>query len=319
VKPRGFAARLWAPDAPLDLEQRKRECRDPDYWRQLAPALGVGQRALAGDGGDAGHEPGAAAELLAAEGWLQAPALVSEERVRGALAAAEAVVAAGWPRVFAFVYDELWRCLRAPSLVALSHSLLGQGARQLPGLWVNHVPAMSGAFGWGPHVDLPGPARLLRPGVPARLTAWLALTAATVENGCLYLVPPRHAGELATRFHELESAAMHDVIRLLHGSRAVPLLPGGLALWRSDVLHWGSFSSGEASAARLAVSFELAHEDAQREPREEPSFGLGDEVPFEHRLALIGRGLLAYGKAKEREPFAHRFVPLADELCDLWL
>src|SRR5262249_24905150 len=49
----------------------------------------------------------------------------------------EALAAAGWPPVFAYVYDDLWEILRAPSLQRLLASALGAGYRHSPRVWAH--------------------------------------------------------------------------------------------------------------------------------------------------------------------------------------
>ncbi len=336
---RSFASRLlsWRGDdrdGSVEGEQdrsavteRLRLARDPAYWRALAASFDDSMRrpgideqlTFARAASPTGREP--LVERTGTDGFFVTPPLVDEPALRRALAALEVVERAGWPLVFAFVYDELWRCLRAPALLGLVHELLGDDARQLPGVWVHRVSPLAGARGWGPHVDVPGPARRMPDGAPSRLTAWLALSDATLDNGCLHVVPAPFARELTALasqggFHEAEEADMNDVIRLLHGVRALPVAAGSLVAWRLDVLHWGGVSTGEASAARVALSFELAHADAPPSLDEEPSFALSAPVTFRQRLAVIGRGLLAYGKAADREPFAYRFVELGRDLVD---
>lgn len=315
-----FAARLRSTE-PVDVEERTRLAADLAYWRSLASAAGVESALSLGDATlpPAAPSPLAREELVrrtSGDGFFVAPALVEGPLLARALHAIDVVERAGWPAVFAFVYDALWLSLRAPALRGTLHGLLGDGARQLPGVWVHRVSPVEGARGWGPHVDVPGPARRMPDGAPSRLTAWLALTDATLDNGCLYVVPAPFSRGLAERFHELERADMNEVIRMLHGVRALPVAAGSLIGWRLDVLHWGGVSTGEASAPRVALSFELAHEDARPTLAEEPSFSL-DELPsFEDRLRVIGRGLLAYGKAEDREPYAHRFVAVGEELLE---
>lgn len=310
-----FASRLFGQQAPLSDHERLRRARSLAYWRGLDDELSVDEsRRFATDASPL--ERAVLLERTEADGFFITPPLVAKDVLARALLAIHVVERAGWPRVFAFVYDALWDALRAPSVVGLLQALLGEGARQLPGIWVHHVSAVEGARGWGPHVDVPGPARRMDDGAPSRLTAWLALTDATLDNGCLHVVPAPFAGALPARFHEADSAPMNDVIRLLHGVRALPVPAGSLIAWRLDVLHWGGVSTGLSADPRLSLSFELGHESAPPTLSESPSFALDHPVTFGERLSVIGRGLLAYGKAEEREPFAHRFVALGDDLVD---
>lgn len=295
---------------------RLSEAEDPAYWRALAEDLSVadGSRGAATDAVDG---ESLCARLLH-DGFAAVPQAVAAEPVARARAAISVVERAGWPRVFAWVYDELWACARAPRVHAALRSVLGEGYRQLPGLWVNEVAPSRGARGWGPHVDEPGPAETIA-GAPARLTAWIALSPATVDNGCMYYVPHHAAPGLAERFSSLERVASDELLGWLHAARPAEAQPGTLLLWRTDLFHWGSVATGLASEPRLALALEAGHERAPVPATRRPALDPRADVSFKERLSVIGRGLLAYGKAKDREPFAHAFVPLGEELCDLWL
>lgn len=105
-------------------------------------------------------------------------------------------------------------------------------------------------------------------------------------------------------------------MELLHGCRALPTEAGALLAWRPDLLHWGGVATGEGGSARLSISLEFAHEDDLPRAEDGAPLPLHSPVPFRTRLHLIGRALLAYGTAQEREPDAARFVPLAELLLD---
>lgn len=287
--------------------------RDPAYWRSLDEALFVcgDDDAPAAQGKERAE---ALREALRRQGYLRTEPLVEPALLERALRAVRAVEREGWPLVFAYVYDALWDVLRAPRVRRLLTSLLGEGFRQLPGIWLHRVPALEGARGWGPHVDVPGACHITADGRPDRLTGWIPLTDATLENGCLFVVPADEAGEIAARFAELEDIRFDDALALLHAARPLPARAGSLLLWRFDVIHWGGVATAEAKGPRLSASFEVIAAGAAL-TREE-GFALDPEVPpsFEARLSLIGRALLAYGKAEDREPHAHRFLWLGEAL-----
>jgi hypothetical protein len=311
---RAFAARTDA----LDLEQARARARDLDYWRALDSTLSI-LEPLELAPASAPTRDDDAIERLGRDGTLRFEELVDAQAIERALRVVDVVVAAGWPRVFAWLFDDVWRCVRAPAVVSSLASVLGAGWRQLPGVWVNHTAPVEGAAGWGPHVDVGGAAARMPDGAPARLTGWLSLTPATLDNGCMHYVPAHATGELAARFETLERVDFDDVARWLHHARALVAEPGTLLCWRFDVLHWGGVATAQAEGPRIALAFEAAHEGATLDARDGPAFALDVTPSFAQRLSIVGRGLLAYGKAKEREPFAHRFVPLGEDLCDLWL
>src|SRR5207244_3331141 len=143
-------------------------------------------------------------------------------------AAIDAVVAAGWPPVFAWVYDEFWSLARLPDASPLIASQLGAGYSQIPHIWVHVVPAMVGSSGWTPHFDGP---------IVGRASIWIALTDATLSNGCMHVVARRH---LAPAFEseplDTGRVAIADAFRALQGVRALPASAGSVLGWTFDVL-----------------------------------------------------------------------------------
>src|SRR5262249_58094823 len=112
------------------------------------------------------------------------PVLIDEATLAALNGAVDAVRTAGWPPVFAFVYDEFWSLVRIPAITTLLSATLGRGFRQIPHVWVHVVPPIEGGRGWTPHVD----------GYQNdRISVWLALSDATVENECMHLVPKADA------------------------------------------------------------------------------------------------------------------------------
>lgn len=298
-----------------DEDERLTQARDPAYWRALDATLHVEGPAPAATAPLAAVDEDSLKRRILEDGYLRTEPLIPEAALARVLGAAKTVERAGWPFVFAWLYDEVWDAIRAPGVVDALSALLGEGHRQLPGVWLHFVPALEGARGWGPHVDVARRPRFLPDGRADRLTVWIPLTDAGVDNACLYVVPPRHAPPgLAERFDHLETIDMTTALRLLHAARPLPAAPGSLLAWRLDVVHWGGFHTGESDAPRWALSLEYLHE------REEPSLAEGfaldarSRPSFEARLQLVGRGLLAYGKAEDREPFAHRFLSLGERL-----
>src|SRR5205085_11644013 len=120
---------------------------------------------------------------FAREGYFQVPAIVPESDLAALNGAIDAVIAAGWPPVFAWVFDECWALARLPDVVAIIASQIGAGCRQIPHIWTHVVPAMVGSSGWTPHFDGT---------VGGRASVWIALTDATLSNGCMHVVSPRH-------------------------------------------------------------------------------------------------------------------------------
>ena len=121
---------------------------------------------------------------------------------------------------------------------------------------------------------------------PNYCSAWLALTAATTENSCLYLVPKSHdAGYFTAGDDDVRAIAIGSV-------QALPVEQGGLLVFSHRTVHWGSQVRDRSFAApRIALSlafaapcFEPAYFDSKHLPC--PPLGL--------RLGLAAGQLIQY-------------------------
>jgi hypothetical protein len=297
------------------LEQRLIQARDAGYWEGLpaAPSAATSREATPREGtsreGTSREGTTSATGDLREEGYARRPGVVDAPTTDAARRRVEQVMAHGWPPVFAFVYDELWAALTAPGLVAAIERAVGGSVSLWPGVWIHRVEARAGAAGWGPHADEPHARALTDDGRPARVSGWLALTPATVDNGCIHLVA---ADTRTDALREGRGPSWREAAVALHHARALEAAAGDLLLWRTDVLHWGGRRWSETGPARVALTFEVAPSDVR------PTSGLWAAPlrppSFDARLQRIGYALGAYGQRREREPLAHRLLPLAEEL-----
>jgi hypothetical protein len=284
-----------------------------EHWAAIAPGLSIE--------GDGPIEGAAALEArpideaerarllqrLAKEGWFRAEPVFDARVIERMRAAVAELVARGWPPVFVYVYDELWQILRTPSLTAFLSSALGPGYRLSPRVWAFHVPARPGAAGWPPHVD--GGAGTH---TTDRMTLWIPLGDATLDNGCMVVVPKDRLPDT------VPDAFANDMSRLspatwramLQGSRALPARAGSVLGWDFQVIHWSSVV-GDAGSPRVSLAVEAFGEDIVPTPSEEPLLDPGALPPLGERLRAIARGLLSYERF---EPEMLRFTGLARRL-----
>lgn len=289
-----------------DLYERVRRAGDADYWRQLTPGLHVDNDV---------HELEPAA--VSPDALVEARRAIRDEgvcHVKGAIAPAttarlntaiDRVVAEGWPAVFAFVYDELWLCARAPAIARLVTGELGADAAQIPHVWTHIVRPGEGAAGWSPHVDGVG---------QRRLSCWVALTEATLDNGCMHVIP-RHLApvQLAERFDGRATFTGAELIAALHASTAMPASAGDVLGWTFDVVHWGG-RARSGGAARRSLSFEYIASSEEPRDHERPLLPLAaDPLSLAARLRIIAAGVLEY---RHFEPLLTRFEDLARRLLD---
>jgi hypothetical protein len=280
----------------------------PAYWGQLNPQLGTDGKGTAVCMEATPIEPrqhGEFVRKVAVEGYFQTEPVLSApalERMRSCL---ESLRREGWPPVFGFVYDEFWLAARTPSLVRLLSAVLGAGYRQIPHVWTHYVHPTKWAGGWPPHVD--GPRR------PNRLNVWLPLTDATLDNGCMYLIPRDRTPPVARDFSRVEAVDRADLKALLHNARALPARAGAVLGWAFDVIHWGSRCDGPGEP-RISISQEFIADGESPGSDELPLLEAQPGLPtFAQRLHAIGKGIVEYERF---EPAMIRFVELARRLVE---
>ena len=248
------------------------------YWRKLNPALHCGDSAyVARASASVMQLPADTLASLKArmrdEGFFTLedlpwpPALVRSLRV-----GVRRLLKRGWPATLLLVYDEAW--VMAHQISALMAAVSGGCANSLDTLAWSVTPSL-GQTGFAPHRDRQPadvPASFRADGTPRYATCWVALSHATTDNSCLYLVPrARDPGYDAGDDHRAD--AEDPLLKIFRASdaavqsvRACPLKPGGCVIFTHRAMHWGSI--GQPACERPRVSISFGHSD--------PSF----EAPF---------------------------------------
>src|SRR5256885_1184270 len=86
-----------------------------------------------------------------------------------------------------------------------------------------------------------------RPG--SRLSVWIALTDASVESGCIYVLPRSHASAAILNGNwTTDSVTLGDTVRVLSGARALPAAAGSALVWDFDLVHWSGARTGGGAA-----------------------------------------------------------------------
>ncbi len=239
------------------------------------------------------------------DGYFRTPPLLPGGALASLNRAIDAVVGQGWPPVFAWVYDQFWSCARLPAVARLIESRLGAGYAQIPHVWVHVVPATAGATGWTPHFDRVGRH-------DRRASVWLALTDATLDNGCMHLVPPRSLPPtLATSALDEGAIPTSDVLRALQATRALPAPAGSALGWGFDVLHWGG-PCVKPGGARRAISMEFIAAAEPPVADEAPLVAVAGPLPaLAERLRMVGQAICSYEKF---EPGLVRYRAVAELL-----
>ena len=302
---RAIAAELLAQAQMPDgqVAERARFAADPQYWSGLAPEMSVGNAPRAASRSVPVATLDAVRRHFATDGYFQTPPLLDQSDLARLNGAIDAVTGAGWPPVFAWVYDAFWVLARLPDVSDLLASQLGAGFSQIPHVWTHVVPATVGATGWPPHFD--GPSR-------GRASIWIALTDATLANGCMHLVPRRRLSDaFTTEPLDTGRVPLVDALRALHGVRALPAPPGAVLGWTFDVLHWGG-ACLSAEGTRRAISLEFIAAGEAPNPDELPLLPCAGALPpFADRLRMISTAVIGYEKF---EPGLVRHRAVAERL-----
>jgi hypothetical protein len=275
-----------------------------DYWSKLNPHLTISQGHGAAPGPAWPADDAFAAALpqrLAHDGYFKMPDVLAPADVAPLVTAMETLKEAGWLPAFAYVYDEAWQVFgRVRRALTLA---LGEGYRQMPSMWAWYVEASDGTSGWRQHRDR-GPESLRPDLSPTAMTVWVALTDATPDNGCMYVVPAHRDPDY--RDGGPSDAKLQDV-------RALPVPAGTALAWTHALAHWGGRSSDFAANPRLSLSveFQAADVPAWEAPLLDPMV-----LPsFEQRIALICKGMLQY-RHMHLERFSEGDVEMATRLRD---
>src|SRR5262245_9482490 len=277
-----------------------------DYWLSLCPELTIGAPAphlsrLASQ--DAVfHDVAAAIADYETCGHCIVHGAFPENAIEALRRAVWAVHAAGWPMIFAFVYDQFWALPRSACMDVLVGAIIGRPYQPAISFWVNHVPNQRGGSGFTPHTDD------VRPGYPS-VTCWIPLTAATPENGCVYVIERAGPGQgVPTKFSGIESFTAPQVASTLAHVRALPANPGAFLAWPNDTVHWGGrFLRGDEG--RLAISWHFVGADYENVDADLERALIPDApLPrFAHRLHWLCLSLLRF---RGRDPVLERFAPV---------
>jgi len=274
--------------SPEEAERRFQLACSQKYWQDLNPQLSVGRtsvESVEAHAIDSEERQDILRHLKLQHYFSTTRPLIQPAVAARMLQGVAALRKAGWHEVFGFVYDEFWQVTRTPSLRQLLADALGEEFKALPQVVVHYVHPGIGA-GWGPHVDFSDRCD--------RFTIWLALSDATVSNGCMYILPyNRIPQELRKKWASNESLGREEVKKLLHATQTLPVSAGCVLGWEGDVIHWGAHSTDSENPR---VSLSVVYIRAEKDP-------MVDEIPllsahtvpgFPERLISVGNAIRFY-------------------------
>lgn len=230
------------------------------------------------------------------EGYVQTPHLSWDEWFSNIREAIKLLEHLNIPLPFIFVFCEPW--LLASKFHVILENIFGEKYNILPDFWVWHVDPKKRGAGWGPHRDK-GPTSLFQNGKPKSLTLWLPLTDATIDNGCMYLLP-------ANRDPTYSSGEINKAQIDLQNIVAVPAGAGSALIWNQAILHWGAKALPRNAAPRISVAFEF--QIANVTPFNQPLLKPLTIPNFEIRLKLVCKQILQYAHMYPLQPDIESFA-----------
>ncbi|KAL1520001.1 hypothetical protein AB1Y20_023482 [Prymnesium parvum] len=272
------------------------------YWRRLAPGLHVDDAQFASACVPLVLPDSRLAQLrlqLRRDGFFklaphEMPWSVSLTHMRRAV---KRLVGRGWPASLLLMYDEVWAM--AWQLSGVMQAVSGC-VNALDTLAWMVTPAL-GQSGFAPHRDRqPTDVRAsFRPdGTPKYCTAWVALSEASADTSCLYVVP-RGVDPGYDAGDDHSAAAEDPLARVLKSDEAVQavtachLRPGGAVFFSHRVMHWGSRGRRDCERPRISVSFGCADPSFERPYFKKPAAHLPFPKPS-LRAALVSAQLINY-------------------------
>jgi hypothetical protein len=289
-----------------EIRNRLKQASDAAYWQALYPPFSICSSSPQIPDVQALH-PNTLARCvrdLDRYGYFCSESPLIEGLTASLLECIQTVRKAGWPPVFAYVYDQLWMLWHIRPIAQILTSALGPAYRLIPHGWCHYVPPVRGASGWPPHVD---------GNLPNRMSIWIPLTDANIENGCLYVVPKDMNTSAIGERRELRKASNLQMRELLQRSRAIPAPAGSLLGWPFRTLHWGS-TAHSSESPRVSLVFEFIAGRETPIKNETPLYDPATPLPdLALRLFCIGRAIRQYMRYELK---MRRYADLASELMD---
>ena len=220
--------------------------------------------------------------------YAQLDAVVPPRLLRRLIRQVAALRRRGLPPVHLALFDEFWLLSRTRPVRRFLLGALGRPVFQSPNVWVHVVDAKENAAGWAPHRDHTD---------RHRVTVWMPLTPAGVEDGCMSLLPPHLVPRrLSGLWKNINRFSRAEVLALLHAARPVPAEAGSAVCWRANVLHWGGRRT-RTGTPRIACSMEFSRRPIDPAEIGLPSIPLAGPLPsVETRIDLVRRMRLLYDR-----------------------
>jgi hypothetical protein len=274
--------------------------QEPNFWRKICPELSIDANKPLSTAIPETDEDVAVAlhkdrrDRLADRGYaLVDEAVADVSTIQAMRKGVETLHKLGLPASFILLFDNTWE-LAAKSRSVLEKSTLGTNKFQFDILaWYIE----SGGF--SPHRDRQPEdiAASFEKDEAKFATQWIALTDATPENSCLYVIPkgsdPGYTGG-DTEDEDPLQRALPDK-NAFQQIRALPRQQGQSVLFTHRIIHWGSARDpASRQPPRIAISF-VCSDPTFEKPYVDPKYFSSEKAPpFHIRMLLVCAQLLIY-------------------------
>ena len=243
-----------------------------------------------------GFDPKRSRECLRKRGYaLVDECVFPQEKLVQIRKGIEQLHALGYPASFILLFDVTW------DIAAISRDLFQKSCLESNQFQFDILAWHITGEGFSPHRDRqPEDAKSTFVGEDAKfVTQWIALTPATPQNSCLYMIPKEcDPGYLAGDSDEQDPLrrALPDKARF-QKIVALPRDEGQSLLFTHRIIHWGSARDPNAPDAlqpRIAISFVCSDPSYEKPYLSNQHFTSERRPPFHIRLLLVCAQLLIY-------------------------
>jgi phytanoyl-CoA hydroxylase len=145
-----------------------------------------------------------------------------------------------------------------PKIISIVEKITGEKTKLLQDMAILKPPGGGGGAEKPWHQDMAyGPLCYDRPVVGV----WIALDEATVENGCMHVIPGSHA-DGGVPHYAVRDWQMCDTSVPVHRDMVVPLKPGGVLVFHGMLVH--GTPPNQSKMRRRALQFHLVGESAEK-------------------------------------------------------
>lgn len=283
-------------------ESKRSDWEDQSFWLKVCARLEIGSTSsLPNTNSGTDHEIESAdtkqaRERLRRRGYaLIDDPIFPQEKLNQIRDGIQNLHASGFPASFILLFDVTW------DVAAISRELFQRTCLESNKFQFDILAWHITGKGFSPHRDRqPEDAKSSFDGDDAKfVTQWIALTPATPQNSCLYMIPKEYdPGYMEGDMEEKDPLyrALPDKTQF-QNIVALQRNPGQSLLFTHRIIHWGSARDPDADESlvpRIAISFVCSDPTFEKPYLTKNHFTDDQRPPFRIRLLLVCAQLLIY-------------------------